>query len=306
MKIAVIGAGAMGSLFGALLAEAGSNVWLVDVWKEHVAAVNERGLIFETKGKQRTVKIRATLDPAEVGSARLVIVFVKSTHTAAASRTAALLAGTDGTVLTLQNGMGNAELLAAAAPAEQIVVGTTSHGATLLGPGHIRHAGKGPTVIGPWSKTGGGMNRAKDAAAVFNEASITTEVVEEVLPVLWNKLIINVGINAITALTGIKNGQLLDLEATRHLSAAAVEEAMAVARAQGVSVREDAVDHVLAVAEATAANRSSMGQDVDQKRTTEIDAINGYVVRSAEALGLAVPVNRTLTALIQTLQAHYA
>lgn len=306
MKIAVIGAGAMGSLFGALLAEAGSNVWLVDVWKEHVAVVNERGLIFETKGEQRAVKIRATLDPAEVSSAQLVVVFVKSTHTAAASQTAARLAGSDGTVLTLQNGMGNAELLATATPAEQIVVGTTSHGATLLGPGHIRHAGKGPTVIGPWSKTGGGMNRAKAAAAVFNEASITAEVVEEVLPVLWNKLIINVGINAITALTGIKNGQLLDLEATRHLSATAVEEVVAVARAQGISVREDAVDHVLAVAEATAANRSSMGQDVDQKRTTEIDAINGYVVRSAEALGLSVPVNRTLTALIQTLQAHYA
>jgi len=306
MKIAVIGAGAMGSLFGALLAEAGSSVWLVDVWKEHVAAVNDGGLIIESEEKQRSVKIRATLDPAEAGSAQLVVVFVKSTHTAAASRTAARLAGSGGTVLTLQNGMGNAELLAAAAPAEHIVVGTTSHGATLLGPGHIRHAGKGPTVIGPWSKTGGGMHQAKAAGAVFNEASIPTEVVEEVLPVLWNKLIINVGINAITALTGIKNGQLLDLEATRRLSAAAVKEAVAVARAQGISVREDAVDHVLAVAEATAANRSSMGQDVDQKRTTEIDAINGYVVRSAEALGLSVPVNQTLAALIQTLQAHYA
>ena len=119
-------------------------------------------------------------------------------------------------------------------------------------------------------------------------------------------LLINIGINAITALSGIKNGQLLDQRATRELSRAAVEEAMAVARSQQVKIKEDAVAIVFKVAEATAANRSSMGQDVDNKRQTEIAAINGFIVREAERLGLEVPVNRTLTALIQTLENHYA
>ena len=123
--------------------------------------------------------------------------------------------------------------------------------------------------------------------------------------VLWNKLLINVGINAITALTAIKNGQILDLDITRELSRNAVQEAMKVARELKIAVREDAVDHVYAVAQATAANRSSMGQDVDNQRQTEIGTINGFIVREARRLGIPAPVNETLTALIQTLEYHY-
>ena len=113
------------------------------------------------------------------------------------------------------------------------------------------------------------------------------------------------GINAITALTGIKNGQILDLEGTRELSRAAVQEAVAVAKAQGIEIRKDPVAHVFQVAQATSANRSSMGQDVDRRRPTEIAAINGFVVSEADRVGLAAPVNRTLTALVQTMEAHY-
>jgi 2-dehydropantoate 2-reductase len=142
-------------------------------------------------------------------------------------------------------------------------------------------------------------------ADFFNQAAIETESVDDVRSVVWNKLLINIGINAITALSGIKNGQVLDQEATRELSRAAVEEAMAVARAQQVKIKEDAVAIVFKVAEATGANRSSMGQDVDNKRQTEIAAINGFIVREADRLGLEVPVNRTLTTLIQTLENHY-
>ena len=305
MKIAVVGAGAMGSLFGALLAESGADVCLVDVWQEHVKEINTNGLSVESGGQSRSVSLNATADPQAVAGAQLVIVFVKSTATAAATATAAGLADTNGSILTLQNGMGNAETLAAAIHPGQIVVGTTSHGATLLGPGCIRHAGSGPTVIGPWARGSSGNQRAEEIAALFSAASITTDVVADVLPVLWAKLIVNVGINAITALTGIKNGQLVDLDVTSDLSRAAVEEAVAVARAQSIPVREDAVSHVLEIAGATAANRSSMGQDVDKKRATEIDAINGYVVRAAERIGVSAPVNKTLTALIKTLQYHY-
>jgi 2-dehydropantoate 2-reductase len=157
MKIKVIGAGAMGSLFGALLAEAGETVTLLDIRRDHVDAVNAQGLSIENAGARRIVRLQATTgvdrpDPA----ADLSIVFVKSTHTAAAAETAARLAGKTGLVLTLQNGMGNADTLARSLSADRVIAGTTSHGATFLGPGAIRHAGSGDTVIGPWSSTGPG------------------------------------------------------------------------------------------------------------------------------------------------------
>ncbi len=303
MRVAVVGAGAMGSLFGALLAEAGEDVWLIDVWAEHVNAIQSAGLIVEREGKIRRIDLSATTDPADVNSCKLVIVFVKSIHTAAAAKTAAKLAGDNGLVLTLQNGLGNADQIAQDVDPMRVVAGTTSYGATMLGPGKIRHAGIGLTTIGRWQP--GESDRVPEVAKLLTTAGIETDVVADVRRIIWDKLLINVGINAITALTGIKNGQLPDLEQTIWLSGAAVNEAMTVAAAQDIAVRQDAVDHVLEVARATSGNRSSMGQDVDNQRLTEIDTINGAVVREAERLGLAAPVNRALTALVETLQSHY-
>ncbi len=302
MKTAIVGAGAMGCLFGGLLAEAGVEVWLVDVRPEPVAALRDRGLVVERGGQRRTVRVAATADPAEVGGAQLVIVLVKAVHTPAAARTAAGIAGKDGLVLTLQNGMGNAEVLARTVSSDRVLAGTTAHGATLLGPGAIRHAGSGPTVLGPWA--GADAARAERVAALLRSAGIEAEAVDDPRPALWHKLLVNVGINAITALTGVRNGQLLDLVQTRDLVAAAVTEAAAVARRAGVAVDGDPVDRVLAIARATAENRSSMGQDVDAGRPTEIAAINGFVVSEADRLGVPAPVNRTLAALVETLQAH--
>ncbi len=303
MKIAVIGAGAMGSLFGGLLTEAGRKVWLLDVWEDHVNTLNERGLTIEREGVTRVVHPEATTDSSAIGKVDLVIVFVKSTQTAAAGKTAARLVDSDGWVLTLQNGMGNADILGQAVDPGKVLAGTTSHGATMLGPGKIRHAGIGPTQIGPWAN--GDRTMAEKVAGVLSAAGIETEVADNVHALVWHKLFINVGINAITALTGIKNGEILDLDVTRELSRKAVEEAMAVARAKGVPVAEDVVDHVFQVADATATNRSSMGQDIDNRRLTEISAINGAVVREAKICGVATPVNETLSALVETLQAHY-
>jgi 2-dehydropantoate 2-reductase len=303
MKIAVVGAGAMGSLFGASLAEAGFDVALLDVWADHVHAVNANGLDIERDGVTRSVSIRADTEPNRIGPTDLVIVFVKSTHTSVAAQTAARLADVDGLVLTLQNGLGNADVIAEAIDPERVLAGTTAHGATLLGPGRIRHAGVGPTVMGMWA--GGDSAPARRVAEVFNRAGLETRVAEDVRPVVWDKLLVNVGINAITALTGTKNGQLLDLESTRELCRAAIDEAMTVARNLGIRIRDDAVQHVFQVAEATGPNRSSMGQDVDNHRLTEIRAINGAVVREAHKVGVDTPVNRTLTALVATLEAHY-
>ena len=304
MNITVIGAGAMGSLFGALLAEAGNTVTLLDIRRDHVDAVNANGLFIEEKaGVRRIVRIQATTEPDRIGPTDLSIVFVKSTHTAMAAETAARLSGKTDLVLTLQNGMGNADTLTETLDPSQVIAGTTSHGATFLGPGAIHHAGKGDTVIGPWATAG--MSGAERVAEVFHRANIVTRVVDDVRTVLWAKLLINVGINAITALTGIKNGQILELESSRQLSRKAVKEAMAVARVQGIDVDGDPVEKVFQVAAATGPNRSSMGQDVDNCRLTEIAAINGFIVRLAETAGVPVPVNRTLTALVETLQAHY-
>lgn len=304
MKIAVIGAGAMGSLFGGLLTEAEQNVWLIDIWKAHVDRINQNGLTVEREGQKRTIHPHAITDPGKISDVDLVIVFVKSTQTAIAAKTAASMVRRDGLVLTLQNGMGNADHLGQALAPGQVLAGTTSHGATLLGPGHIRHAGIGPTVIGPWLKDD--LTPAGQVAEVLSQAGIETDVTANVHALVWHKLFINVGINAITALTGIKNGQILDLAATRQLSQKAVEEALDVARAKGITIEDKVVDHVFTVAEATAANRSSMGQDVDNRRMTEINAINGAVVHEGRQLGVATPVNETLTALVQTLESHYS
>ncbi len=305
MKIAVIGAGAMGSLFGGLLTEAGNDVWLYDVWKTHVDTVNADGLMLEREDRSRNVTIRATTNPQKIGHAELVIIFVKSTQTQKAAQTATLLAGTQGFVMTLQNGMGNADTIATVIDPHRILAGTTSHGATLLGPGRIRHSGSGPTVVGLWSSSQAGFKRAREFASVLSSAGFETQVTEDVRHIIWDKLLVNIGINALTALTGIQNGEILDLETTQELSRAAVAEAVSVAKAQGIEVRQDPVGHVFKIAAATAVNRSSMGQDIDNRRQTEIDALNGFIVREARRLGFEAPVNQTLTALIETLQAHY-
>ncbi len=303
MKITVLGAGAMGSLFGAMLLESGHDVHLVSLDSAHVTAIRERGLAIERGEEVRTIALPAHTNLETLPPADICIVFVKSSDTASAAADAARIGGPSGAVLSLQNGLGNAEVLADAAGDERIIAGTTAHGATLTGPGRVRHAGNGPTVIGMWS--GADPAPARRAAGALTGAGIETTVADDIRSVIWKKLLINVGINAVTALTGIRNGGILDLEGTRWLSRTAVREAAAVADARGIDVPPDIVDTVFKVAEATRENRSAMGQDVDHRRRTEIDAINGAVVAMAERLEILVPVNKTLTALIRTLQAHY-
>ena len=305
MKIAIVGSGAMGSLFGALLAESGHEVWLFDIWQDHIKALKQSGLKIECKGETRNVRLNATSDPRQIGESELVLIFVKSTQTESAAESAALLAGRNGWVMTLQNGMGNAEAIAEHIPSKRILAGTTAHGATMLEAGSIRHAGAGPTTVGMWAGGEKEFEIAQQIADQFTQAGIESAAVETVRPVIWDKLLVNVGINAITALTGIRNGQILDLELTQELSRAAVEEAAAVGQAQGIEIRKDPAAHVFKVAAATAANRSSMGQDVDHRRPTEIKAINGFVVREADRMDLPAPVNRALTALVETMEAHY-
>ncbi|MCI5124232.1 MAG: 2-dehydropantoate 2-reductase, partial [Candidatus Electrothrix sp. AR5] len=200
-------------------------------------------------------------------------------------------------------GMGNAEIITDVLGEDRVLCGTTAQGAMVLGSGKIQHSGIGETVIGMWRQ--GEEAVAGQLVEVFTAAGISCRAVDDIEPVLWKKLFVNVGINAITALTGLRNGQLLDLKATRLLMQEVVSEARAVAEAHSIEVPADILEHVEQVAQATASNRSSMGQDIDGQRLTEIDAINGYIVRKAEEVGLAVPINQTLLRLVQTVQGQY-
>lgn len=301
MKIAIIGAGAMGSLFGGRLALAGEEVWLLDVWEEHVRTIREQGLTIVTAAKDIPTRPNATTKLEEIGQADLVVIFVKSTATKAAAQTAKRLLGPATAVMTLQNGYGNAETIAAVVGAERVIAGTTSQGATLLGPGRIMHGGSGETHIGELA--GGRSERLEKIASALTRAGVPTVGDDNVTALIWGKLVINVGINALTGITGLKNGQLADYDETKEVLAMAVEEAVAVADAASVTLPyADPVDKVLAIAVATAENRSSMLQDLAGGRMTEIDAINGAIVREGFRRGVPTPVNKTLTMLIKTLE----
>lgn len=304
MKITIIGTGAMGCLFGGLLTEYGADVQLLGVRKQQMNTLNKQGLVIVYKGKKRIIRVRATGDPAEITGTDLAVLFVKHAQTAEAARSAASLLGSNGYALTLQNGMGNAEILANILGKDRVLCGTTAQGAMVLKPGKVQHSGNGATVLGMWGQGKGAVRGAVGAelAKNFSAAGIYSETVDDIIPVLWKKLFVNVGINAITALTGLRNGQLLAHEDARLLMRDVVSEAMAVAKAYSIEVPADILEHVEQVAKATASNRSSMGQDIDNQRPTEIDAINGYIVRKAEKVGLAVPVNQTLVRLVQVVQ----
>lgn len=287
----------MGSLFGGLLAADGHDVTLVDVWEEHVRAINENGLAVATPdGEERRIDVPAVTDAGSVGSVDLVVVFVKSTHTEDAIRDAGPLLD-DADVLTLQNGLGNPETIAEYVPEERIVAGVTAHGSTLEGPGRIVHAGEGATTVGRYfAENDAAVERVADA---LTAAGIDTDVADDVRDAVWEKVLVNVGINAITALARVRNGRLADTDPGGRLLEAAVTEAVAVARAEGRSIRDDVVPYVREVAEATGENESSMRQDVETGRETEIERLNGEVVRRAERHGIDVPVNRTLSDLVR-------
>jgi 2-dehydropantoate 2-reductase len=301
MRIAVVGAGAMGSLFGGLLAEAEEEVTLIDVWKEHVDAINARGLRITGISGDRTVNVRATNDPGSVGPMDLIIIFVKSYDTAKAARDALPMASDETVFLSLQNGLGNIDEIAEAAGRHRIIRGVTAQGSTLLGPGEIYHAGRGPTVIGELDDAP--TERARRISEAFNHAGIPTEISTNVLGALWSKILINVGINPLTALTGLRNGELLEHPEIKAVMKRAVEEAMMVTLGLGIETGlDDPVERVYAVAEATAANRSSMLQDMERGRRTEIDALNGAIVELGRRVGVETPVNETLVAAVKGLE----
>ena len=296
MRIVVIGAGAMGSLFAARLAPIASVV-VLSRWAEAIAEIRARGLrLVEAKG-ERAHFVPISSDPAAAAPADLVLVLVKSYDTTHAAEWAAAALAPAGLALTLQNGLGNAEILATTIGPQRTVQGVTSEGATLLGPGRVRHAGSGVTSIGTKPELAA---RLEEIAALFRLAGFATSLSDQVDPLVWGKLVISAGINPLTALLDVPNGRLVEDDAARAALHLAVGEAAAIAGKVGIPLPyPDARARAEEVCRATAANLSSMLQDVRRGSRTEIDAINGALVGVAESAGLAAPVNRLLWHLVR-------
>lgn len=307
MEIVVVGPGAIGCLFAAYLARAGSMVWLLDHRPERAKQIGERGITVESERGDFHVQMKVTAKPAEIRSADLLILCVKANNTADA---AARLQGTippQSHLLTLQNGLGNVERLGEFFDSSRILAGATSHGATLLDVGRVRHAGYGEIWIG---ETGGtssslaGREKLQNLAATLNRAGLQAQVVDDIEAVLWRKLMVNVGINALTAILGVPNGELLRIHECTNLMDGAVAEAVKVARHCGINLNPtEEIERVRAVCRSTTTNISSMLQDVRRKKKTEIDQLNGVVVKMAAMYGTTAPVNEVLTALVRSLEA---
>ncbi len=306
MHILILGAGALGSLLGARLSQAGRvRISLLTTDRQHVLAIRQDGLtVEELDGSTRCYRLPAFDAPHTLEEAPdLVLVSVKTHSIEGAVSSVVDRCHAATLFLTLQNGIGNWERIARLVGEGSVLVGTTAQGATLLAPGRIRHGGNGPTYLG--EPDGPPSPRVLAVVEKFRQAGLTAESREGMAQLIWEKLHVNVGINAITALTGIRNGFIAAMPVARELCRAAVEEAMRVARAKGFVMPEDMVERVLAIAQATAVNRSSMGQDVDHRKRTEIDAINGAIVALGEQLHLPTPVNQTLVQLVKILEDNY-
>lgn len=304
MKIVIVGPGAMGCLLAAFLSKTKEEVWLLDKNKERCAKINQQGIVLEGVSGNWQAHIKAAADSGEIGMADLVIICVKSYNTKEAVIHAKSLVGDNTDVLTLQNGIGNIEIIGEVVGADKVIGGVTNQGATLLDAGRIRHAGCGETVIGRIDAKIPVQMRA--IREIFNKAGFDTRISRDIKGLLWSKLIINVGINALTAITRLNNGRLIEFETTRKILREAVTEATKIAKRKRIKlIYDDPLAKVEAVCEATSANISSMLQDVLKERRTEIDFINGVILRQGQELGIPVPVNGVLVDLVKTIEASY-
>ena len=299
MKVAVLGPGALGCLMAALFREAGAEVSLVDYRPERVARLRLRGIQVQTlDGGCRIIKVPIGLGP-EVGPCDLTIMAVKAYQTETAARTLPGLMSQGGMALTLQNGLGNLEAIARIVGPERLLAGVGLLGVTQQDEGRIIYAGRGIIYIG--APSGSQVSRGEVAAVVnlFRGAGLACQAREDIQAVLWEKLVINVGINPLTALLRVPNGVLLQLPEAWEVAVAAGREAQAVAQAAGLTLSGDPAARLRQVCADTAANRSSMLQDILAGRPTEIEALNAQVATQGRALGLPTPVNDLLTRLLR-------
>lgn len=293
MKVAVMGAGAVGCYYGAMLAQAGHELVLIGR-TPHVEAIGRTGLRLQTAATDVRLPVPATSDAGAVAGAQAVLFCVKSGDTERAAAAMAPALAPDALVLSLQNGIGNAEILRAVLP--QTVAATVVYVAVeMAGPGHVRHHGGGELLIER-------VAAADVVAAVFASAGVPATLADEVRSAQWEKLIINCAYNALSAIARQPYGRLVAGVGVREVMQEVIAECCAVARAEGVAVAPDIVARAERIAATMREQFSSTAQDLARGQRSEIDHLNGAIVRRGAALGIATPVNRTLHALVRLLE----
>ena len=298
MKVAVVGAGGVGSVFGGQLAAAGHAVWLVHRRPEVVEALRRDGLWLQTPDGERRITLGATSDTSDIGPVDLVLILTKSSDTRAAAEASRLLLGPTTLALTLQNGLGNLETIAAVLGAERSLLGMTYVGADVVGPGRARLTAAGPSFIG--EPSGVLSTRVQDLAELFSTAGIPMQATEHLWEMVWGKLVINAALNATCALTGATGTAALDSRAACEWLGLVAEETACVARALGIQLPyADAPERVRQHCRDVGASKPSMLQDMERGRPTEIEAINGAVVREGARVGVATPYNQALLHLVK-------
>jgi 2-dehydropantoate 2-reductase len=305
VRVAIVGCGAVGSLFAANLAQLDDvEVWAFDLDRDHVAAINEHGLRLSGAG-ELVGKVRATTDAAELPPSDFGIVATKCMHTAAAiEATAPAFAG--GAVCSVQNGVGNEEVLAQ--HVERVIRGTTFPAGRIVGPGHVQWEVKGDTTIGPFEPSPAAMAEIERLADACTRGGMPTQAVEDARGPQWRKLIFNAATNPIGALTGLTHGRVVEDAGLRRLVSGLVDEGKAVAGVQGIELDadpEELIDHA-ARPDVAYDHKASMLQDVEARRPTEIDYLNGGVARFGREQGIPTPLNDAVTALIKGLEASWA
>lgn len=295
MQIAVMGAGAVGCYYGGMLARAGNQVTLIGR-PQHVAAIRRDGLLLDTQSFREHVPLQAATDAAGVAGARLVLCCVKSTDTENAAAEMVPHLAADAIVLSLQNGVDNAQRLQARLGRE-VQPAVVYVAAEMAGPGHVKHRGRGELVIGPSAVS-------PELVALFTAAAVPVEVSDNVAGALWSKLILNCAYNALSAITRLPYGRLVQGAGVEDVMRDAVQECLAVASAEGISVPGDVWEAVQRIARTMPDQLSSTAQDLARHKPSEIDYLNGHVLRRGMALGIATPVNRVLHTLVKLLESR--
>ena len=300
MRVAVVGAGSMGSLYGANLHRAGAEVVLLDAWAEHVEQINADGLRMDGLHGDFTAQVQAATAPDAVAPADMALVLVNATDTAAAAAAAEKALKPEGFALTLQNGLGNVEALQEVLGARRVMAGLSFHSADLNGPGHVSHTNRGPTYLGELDRSR--SDRLGAVARLMEDAGMGPRVEPDITSTIWGKFVHNCAINALCAATGLRPGHIRRVEALDSLQAGIVAEVVALAEARGVELpNPDPLEEIRAYC-ARKFHRVSMLQHLERGSRTEIDALNGYVARHGRALGLDCPHNAALAALVKGIE----
>ena len=305
-KIAVVGAGAMGCLFGGLLAEGGLDVILVDVLQEHVDRINRDGLRIVGYGGDRSIPVRATTEPSGLSAVDVLFVQCKAPYTKEAVRRVLHLLRDDSVAISFQNGLGNEENIGEVVGMERVLGGVTAQGAAVEGPGAVRNFGNLPTHIG---EMGGGISeRAQRIAAALDRAGLQTTAVPDIRQAIWKKLLANIAISPTSAIANMTIKQVFAVPELTETAFEAMDEAVEVARAEGVELNaaetREVIDQI-AVPTGTGDNKSSLCVDIINRRPCEIDVISGAVVQLGRKHGISTPVNKTLVAAVKALESHY-